>query len=407
VRRALRIVARSRHSWPGWLNAIADGILDRAPDRWLRRLDRMLVGRAVPIPDPPPELPGAVRLYIGPANFAGQGHQWARAVTAHVPGATAVSMAFQGAGAFGYPTDLPVDTNVYLYSTSWQRRQLRAVLGRFSHVLIEAERPLFGTYLGGVSREVTALTDAGIRVAFVCHGTDIRLPSRHAQTHPDSPYRDGLLKETPSLERRASENRRVLDRFGLPVFVSTPDLLLDVADGVWLPVAVEAGRWERSNLPLRAARPVVVHVPSKAIIKGTDLIEPVLRRLDSEGAIQYRRLEGVPAAEMPELYGSADIVVDQFRIGSYGVAACEAMAAGRLVVSHVSEQVRAEVSAATGFTLPIVESTAAALEETLLGILADPDRHRAVAASGPRFVAEVHDGRLSARLIDAHFLSGG
>ncbi len=45
----------------------------------------------------------------------------------------------------------------------------------------------------------------------------------------------------------------------------------------------------------------------------------------------------MPADAMPEVYGGADIVLDQFPLGTYGVAACEALVAGRLVVSHVSD----------------------------------------------------------------------
>jgi hypothetical protein len=401
----LRTIARSRNSWPRWCNGIVDGALNRAPDRLLLLLDRMfLAGQARPL-DPPARPDAATRLYIAPANFAGQGYQWARAVTEHVSAATAVSMAFQGPGGFGYPVDVPVPNDVYLYSAHWQRLHLRAVRDRFSHVLIEAERPVFGTFLGGVAQDVSALTRSGVRVAFLCHGTDIRLPSRHAGGTPDSPFTAGLSAGTPGLERRARANRRLLDRFGLPVFVSTPDLLLDVEYADWLPVVVEPERWKRPDGPLQGRRPVVVHVPSKATVKGTDLIEPVLLALHAEGAIEYRRAEGVPATRMPDLYGSADIVVDQFRIGSYGVAACEAMAAGRLVVSHVTEQVRSVVESTTGLRLPIVQSTAAALEATLRGILDAPDRYRELASTGPGFVAAVHDGRLSARVLDTRFLS--
>lgn len=407
VRRVLQGIWRSRHSWPDRLNAVADGLLSRAPDRVLRGLDRAVLGGGARIPGPAQAPDTDIRLYVAPANFAGQGGQWARAVSRHVPGAGAVSMGFQGAGAFGFRADYPVDKDVYLYSGSWQRRQLRAVSRGFTHVLIEAERPLFGTFLGSVEREVAALARSGVRAAFVCHGTDIRLPSRHARTHPFSPYRDGLLAQTPELERRARENRRVLDRCGLPVFVSTPDLLLDVAQGLWLPVVVDLERWKRSNPALTGPRPVVVHIPSKAIIKGTDLVDPILTALHDDGLIDYRRVEGVPSGDMPELYGSADIVVDQFRIGSYGVAACEALASGRLVVSDVSEQVRAEVEAATGLALPIVQATAAELAEAIRRIVADPGHYRQVAEAGPRFVGEVHDGRYSARILAAHFLSTG
>ena len=91
-------------------------------------------------------------------------------------------------------------------------------------------------------------------------------------------------------------------------------------------------------------------------------------------------------------------------LGIYGVAACEAMASGRLVVSHVSAYVRDTVEAATGRRLPIVESTAADLEATLRAVVADPGAYREEAARGPGFVREVHDGRMSS-LVLASFLN--
>ena len=69
--------------------------------------------------------------------------------------------------------------------------------------------------------------------------------------------------------------------------------------------------------------------------------------------IEYRQIVGVPHAEMPEFYAGADIVLDQFTLGSYGVAACEAMASGRLVMGHVDEPARAEVRDRTGLDLPV------------------------------------------------------
>ncbi|MEK8228004.1 hypothetical protein NKG05_20815 [Oerskovia sp. M15] len=87
----------------------------------------------------------------------------------------------------------------------------------------------------------------------------------------------------PVLEELTQTNRQVLESLGLPVFVSTPDLLLDVPGATWCPVVVEPGTWRTEETPLHRARPLVVHAPSRAVIKGTALIEPVLRALHDEG----------------------------------------------------------------------------------------------------------------------------
>ena len=103
---------------------------------------------------------------------------------------------------------------------------------------------------------------------------------------------------------------------------------------------------------------------------------------------------------MPSLYREADIVLDQFRIGDYGVAACEALAGGRLVISSVSRESRAAVRAATGSDLPIVEAPAGELDRVLREVLAERERFRSVAQAGPAFVEDLHDGRRSVAVLD-------
>ncbi|MGO2739557.1 MAG: glycosyltransferase family 4 protein, partial [Cellulosimicrobium funkei] len=92
----------------------------------------------------------------------------------------------------------------------------------------------------------------------------------------------------------------------------------------------------------------------------------------------------------------ADVVLDQFALGSYGVAACEAMAAGRVVVSHVSDQVRDEVRRSTGTDLPVVQAEAGSLRAVLLRLLDDRDAARDAASRGPELVRRLHDGRAAA-----------
>jgi hypothetical protein len=181
-------------------------------------------------------------------------------------------------------------------------------------------------------------------------------------------------------------------------------LLFDAPEATWLPVIVETERWAVSHEPLIGSRPVVAHAPTRALAKGSDLIDPILERLEREGLLTYRRISRVPFSGMPSVIGQADIILDQFRTGDYGVTACEAMAAGRVVVSHVSEHCRERVRTTTGVELPIVESTAASLESVLRAIVDRPDEYRERARSGVGFATAVHDGRKSAEVLSDFLL---
>ena len=88
-------------------------------------------------------------------------------------------------------------------------------------------------------------------------------------------------------------------------------------------------------------------------------------------------------------------MLDQFAIGTYGVLAAEAMAAGRVVVSHVPDQVRRM----HGDEPPIVEATPDDLETVVRRLLTDRDAARDVARKGVPYVRELHDGRFSAAVL--------
>lgn len=312
-----------------------------------------------------------------------------------------------GVQEFGHRVDQPVPLGTYRWSRPWRAAQRSALQSGFSHVIIESARPLFSDLADTVKRDVRRLEGHGLRVALLFHGSDIRLPSRHALNETWSPFRGSLWSMTGLLQAQAEANARLTGFLGIPVFVSTPDLLLDLPEAQWLPVVIDQTRWRTDTPPLSSGRvPSVAHAPSRSVVKGSDLVDPVLQRLDEEGIIEYRRITGVPADRMPEVYRDVDIVLDQFRIGNYGVAACEAMAAGRIVVSHVSEFVRDQVAKETGQELPIVEATGDTLEKTIRAILAEPESYRDVAESGARFAAKFHDGRTSAEVLN-RFLSGG
>lgn len=342
----------------------------------------------------------AVRVLIAPVNYSGQGREWARALEQHNPAITARNMAIEVPAGFAYKADLEVPVPTYQNDRHWQLRQMEAA-AQATHLLLEAEEPPFGRLLGrSTARQLEALIDRGVDVAFMCHGTDIRLPSRHLERTPWSMYGDPSVY-TPRLEYLALRNKELLDHFERTVFVSTPDLLADVENAYWCPVVVDPERWRFPqdhktpiNGPLR-----VVHAPSVAALKGTPLVMPTLERLHDEGIINYQLISGVSSSQMPAVYHEADILLDQFRAGSYGVAACEAMAAGCLVIGHVLNDVRETVQQSASRSLPIVEATAGTLEAVLRALADDHQELRAKQAESVDFVRNLHDGRFSAGVL--------
>lgn len=380
--------------------------LMRHPSGALSRLKSLRYG--VPGRSDRREVPTApdrdIRVLIGPANYAGQGSEWASALeaTGYVGAAS-----FAIESPFGYPASAIVAPRVYMNSRAWQAA-LRDNVRRFTHLLIEAVMPpLGGLYGGSIRRQFEALR-RDVDIAFLCHGTDVR--RLVGSTHLD--WRN--VPNSAWMDHVAAWNRSVLSSLSRPVFVSTPDLLRDVPYADWLPVVVDPAVWALPSLAdggmsIDVPRRIrVLHIPSNRFIKGTSLIEPTLRRLDREGIVEYYSPTRARHCDMPALLAKADVVLDQFVLGSYGVAACEAMAAGKVVVGHVSDDVRATVREYSGMELPIREATPASLEGVLRS-LAQPDSASSLLGSdGREFVNRVHDGRLSSEiLLNRWIMAGG
>lgn len=391
--------AVNRNALPPWINAAIDAIAD-APESLVGRLAARRLGRpaawgsvpATTFADEPR------RVLIAPVNYSGQGHAWAQALEASDPTICARNMAIDVPGGFSFDADLVVPVATYHNDPDWQRRQFEAALSA-THVLIEAEEPPFGRLFGrSVATQARALEEGGVDVAYLAHGTDVRLPSRHLERHEWSHYADPSIY-VPRAETLASRNIDLVTRSGRPIFVSTPDLLDDLPDARWCPVVVDLDRWRTERTARARSAPLrVAHAPSVGSVKGTALILPILERLHDEGVIQMELVKGRSSGQMPEVFARADVMIDQVRIGSYGVAACEAMAAGCLVVAHVSTTVRELVADLTGHALPIVEATPASIESVLRDLAAAPDLEDRRSA-GISFVSEVHDGRASARAL--------
>lgn len=359
------------------------------------------------LPERPAPEPEPSRLLVGPANFAGQAHAWARAADA-LPGVSARSMGTANP-VFTFPSDYEVEPH-NLESGPWTARQERYVHEYYTHVLAESLRPLSGKRYGRhADGEISRWRDAGPAYAILAHGSDVRVPSVHRTTTAFSPFSDETWDAVRVLEAQATRNVAAVAtarEHGVPCFVSTLDLLDYLPDARWCPVVVDVARWASDAPLLERDRPVVVHVPSNARMKGSELIEEPMQRLAASGLVAYRHVEGVPSERMPALYGEADVVLDQFVLGSYGVAACEAMAAGRVVVGHVTDAVRERVRAETGLELPIVEANPDTVADVVAGLVADRGRAREYGVAGREFVRSVHDGRRSAEALATWLAQG-
>lgn len=402
-RRAITDELRSEHSWssqePVLLGVYARLLADAAPSPTRRGVTGGPARpgdaqQAEPILPTPEEAP--CRLVVGPSNSAGQGWAWARAAARLLDGVAATTVAIDHGAPFAFESDRLV-TTAERTDRDWTSRFDAEVAATRTHVLIESGVTLNGSAIdpSAVAEEVGSFEEAGLRVGLVLHGSEVRDPSRHMERYPWSAFHDADEAWRATLQQRVATTRPLAEWLGVPTFVSTLDLLDDVPWATWLPVTIDVDRYATGTPPFERAVPVVVHAPSRAALKGTHVIDPVLEGLAGEGLIEYRPLSGIPSSEMATHLQDADVVVDQLGLGLYGALSCEGLAAGRLVLAQVGDAIRGRLPG----PLPIVEISAPTLESTLRELLSDRDRAREVAARGPAFVREHHDGRAAARVL--------
>jgi glycosyltransferase involved in cell wall biosynthesis len=388
------------HSWSTQgpiLTAVYDSLLEGvAPKRRAATPtnDQASVARptgALILPEVSPEAP--VRLVIGPSNSAGQGWAWAQAASSHLDAVETTTVTMDHGSHLTFPTDVTVSTSQRT-DPAWVSALDGEVASTRTHVILESGVTLSGSTIDpvAVAGEVGRFEEAGLAVGLALHGSEVRDPERHMARFPWSNFRDAEAAWRETLQKRVATTLPLAEWLGVPTFVSTLDLLDYVPWATWLPVTIDVQRYANDSQPFTRDVPVVVHAPSRAALKGTHRIDPVLSSLAAEGLIDYRHLSGIEAREMPEHLIDADIIVDQVGMGLYGALSCEGMAAGRLVMAQVGDVIRERM----GEEVPIVEISAETLEATIRTYVADRERARETAGRGVEFVATHHDGRAAA-----------
>jgi glycosyltransferase involved in cell wall biosynthesis len=250
------------------------------------------------------------------------------------------------------PFERGFDVNIRLRDTSRRRslavnlpKQLRALawaLPRFDLFHFHA-----GLTIAPQSLTLPLLRARRKGIVFQSWGSDLR--NRSATEV-------GYLKRADAVIVGSYLTRRLAPRGPWPEYdVVHPAIVLHD----WKPAPVEPGEVLR-----------VAHAPSRRAIKGTETVLAAVEALRSRGVpIELDLIEGVPNREARLRYAAADVVVDQLRIGWYGMLAIESMALAKPVVVHLDEEAAAETEEAFGLELPIVRADEQTLEDVLAGLV--------------------------------------
>ena len=296
--------------------------LDAARTRSRTVRARARLGSATPWPNSGPrrDPPAA----SGRPNSAGQLSELARAVSWNRPDTTVELVAARTAFGPPLPRGRVLREGAAWATASSSEARMRRVLDDYTHLLSTPPGPSSGGGTASISWRTCrrcARPACSTRCCFTAATS--ATPTRIWPATSTPPYREAPPEVLAGSGTLAPRHRAIAAESGLPLFVTTLDLLDDVPEARWLPLMVDVDRWYCDAPVMERARPVVLHAPSKRWTKGSNAIISVLEGLDAAGMIEFRLAEGLPPARMRDLVRGADLVVDQLAIGCYSTFSVE------------------------------------------------------------------------------------
>lgn len=349
----------------------------------------------------------AVRVLHGPVNVGNQPYVLSRHERALGADSTLVAN-------YGTWADYRTDRTLGTYGVKTPRTILRRLLfGATAPFRYDVLHFYFGrSFLswddfGGPNwlwfRDLRLAKKLGRRVFLTLQGCDVRVSRRSDAQYDVTPCQIGRCSAAPTCRAVIDDQREELVRAIVPLvdraFALNPELIRYAPTAEFLPYAsVDLDSLEPSP-PRPGARVRIVHAPSDEGIKGTALITRSVERLSARYPIDYSLITGVPHAEALELYGRADLVIDQVLAGWYGGLAVEAMALGKPVAAFIRDEDLDVVPVRMRRELPIARVDPRTLEADLEALLEQRDGWGEWGERSRAYVERWHDPRRIARAL--------
>lgn len=357
-------------------------------DPYIVRLRQAAESIAIAQPKSRREKPRVVQC---PGNNAGQPNQLARALRR--AGYQALSLSVGSGGRFAYPSDVIfpeglVDSSAAV--TNW-------LLANADLVHYHA-RPLYWHFQNGrlyppALADLAALKAAGKSIVFSFRGGELRQHDVFARVCPfawaqDDDYADFLSDD----EKR--QFATLVTAMADVVTVTDPELQTYLPEARILPRCIDCEEWPYIGSG-HNERPLIVHAPSRKNVKGTQHVLDAVERLRDRYDFDFRLVEGLTNQEARKVYEQADIIVDQLRIGWYGVLAVEGMALGKPVVSYIREDLANDT--------PIINANPGTIHDRLAELLDHPERLPALGRASRDYCERIHDVGPVARLLQSYY----
>jgi glycosyltransferase involved in cell wall biosynthesis len=180
--------------------------------------------------------------------------------------------------------------------------------------------------------------------------------------------------------------------------VGSYDAIRWIPEAEVVPVGLDLSKYDPTPVS-HNGKVRIVHAPTKRTVKGTEAVISACEQLP----VELDLIENLRHNEAVERYRQADIVVDQLKVGWYGVFAIEGMALGKPVVTFLHDAAVERTERTFGVEVPIVSATEETLVERLRPLVESAEERRRLGEAGRAYVEQVHDAeKVADRLIEIY-----
>ncbi|MEO6683286.1 MAG: glycosyltransferase [Ginsengibacter sp.] len=244
------------------------------------------------------------------------------------------------------------------------------------------------------ARDVKYASEKGKKIFVEWVGSDIRNPDylKSINSYYKFAFENGY--EYANLESKdySQRNQNLFANHGaIPLL--TPELSLFVNKSIFkqthlLNQRVDVYNFKPAYPAENNIRPLIIHSPTAKVGKGSNMIIPIVEELKKEYDFDFMLLHDMSRERVLEIMQTADIFIDQIIVGSYGMAAMEAMSFGKPVMCYIMPEV---FEAGLSEECPIVNTSPDNLKEQLIKLITNPQLRHDIGIKSRKFAEKFHD----------------
>lgn len=289
---------------------------------------------------------------------------------------------------FGYALDKEVNIKDHGGRVNAHAHTLKSYLERDFDIFHFWNKTLFfnNFYKENTGLDLPLIKSRNKRIAYRFTGYDARLPSIVKPINKYSPFHHGYehLYDEAIQKKYHAFLEEYVDQF----IVQDPEMGQFAKNAKIVPRALDLSLW-KPHYPEPNECPLIVHAPSKPLIKGTKFVESAIEDLQKEGLnFSYKRIENYSHQAAIDLYKKADIIVDQILIGATGVLTLEGWALGKPVVVFLREDLFNEFYSTSD--LPVGNANPDTIKDVLRELLEDYQLRLELGKRGRALVEKYH-----------------